>query len=174
MHISYQRVLKPNTFRTELFIQDMAQPHSIIGYPCFELTQCPHRCYCSTPYEPFKMRTLLFLEKQGSNYSFILFITENKGKLNNIENKSFNLTLVIPCVYLIRTRYKFQSNTTIYYIKYSYGNMFRLYRVIIRPSQRTDPMYQNLQCLLGSQTLAFEIPERTINFDTLDLFFVKA
>jgi len=36
---------------------------------------------------------------------------------------------------------KFQSNTTIYYKKYSYGNTFRLYRVIIRPSK------EQIQCI---------------------------
>ena len=31
------------------------------------------------------------------------------------------------------TRYKLQSNTTVYYTNYSYGNMFRHYWVIFRP-----------------------------------------
>jgi len=40
------------------------------------------------------------------------------------------------------TGYKFQSNTTIYYTKCSYSNMFRLYWVIIRPSK------EQIQCML--------------------------
>ena len=39
------------------------------------------------------------------------------------------------------TRYKFQSNITIYCTKYSYSNMFRLYWVIIRPSK------EQIQCI---------------------------
>ena len=54
-----------------------------------------------------------------------------------------HLMLVIPmCLsYLIRTRYKFQSNTMIYYTKYFYGNMFWLYWVVIRPSK------EKIQCI---------------------------
>jgi len=48
------------------------------------------------------------------------------------QNQAFDLS---------RTRYKFQSNTTIYYTKYSYGNMFRLYLVIFRPSK------EQVQCI---------------------------
>ena len=47
------------------------------------------------------------------------------GEMVAMSRNSLILTLVIPMC-LIHTRYKFQSNTTIYYTKYSYGNMFRL------------------------------------------------
>jgi len=86
MHIEYQRVTTTNTYRAELFVQDMTQPHWIIGSPCFELTLCPHRSYSPTPYEPLKMRKLIFLEKPGSNYPFMLLTTENKEKLKNPDN----------------------------------------------------------------------------------------
>jgi len=41
----------------------------------------------------------------------------------------------------MHTGYKFQSNTTIYYAKCPYGNMFRLCWVIIRPSK------EQIQCI---------------------------
>jgi len=37
------------------------------------------------------------------------------------------VVVVLVVVVLVHIRYKFQSNTTIYYTIYSYGNMFRLY-----------------------------------------------
>jgi hypothetical protein len=52
----------------------------------------------------------------------------------------FFVKIIWKCIY-IHTRYKFQSNTTIYYIKCSYGNMFRLYWIIIRPSK------EQIQCI---------------------------
>ena len=50
-------------------------------------------------------------------------------------------SLAPQCYIIVHTRYKFQSNTKIYYTKYFYGNMFRLYWVIIRPSK------EQIQCI---------------------------
>jgi len=50
-------------------------------------------------------------------------------------------TRIYHIIRIVRTRYKFQSNTAIYYTKYSYGNMFRLYWVIIRPCK------EQIQCI---------------------------
>jgi len=74
-------------------------------------------------------------------------------------------------VYLIHTRYKFQSNTAIYYTKHSYSNMFRLYWVIIRPSKEQTECIKIYSAFWDPKRKAFGIPECTINFDTLDLFF---
>jgi len=43
--------------------------------------------------------------------------------------------MFIQSINISQTKYKYQSNTPIYYTKYSYGNMFRLYWVTIRPSK---------------------------------------
>jgi len=57
----------------------------------------------------------------------------------NIPNFCHNLAPVTQ--YFIHIRYKFQSNTTVFLTKCSYGNMFRLYWVIIRPSK------EQIQCI---------------------------
>jgi len=55
------------------------------------------------------------------------------------ETSVWHSTFFIP-MYLIHSRYKFQSNT-IFYTKCFYGNKFRLYWVIIRPSK------EMIQCI---------------------------
>jgi hypothetical protein len=49
--------------------------------------------------------------------------------------KDFKITTSGAGLCLLIQGKKFQSNTTIYYAKCPYGNMFRLYWVIIRPSR---------------------------------------
>ena len=63
----------------------------------------------------------------------------------------------------VHTRYKFKSDTTVYYTKYSYGSMFWLYWVIIRPSK------EQIQCIKFYS--AFWDPKRLQYIDTMDLFF---
>jgi len=66
------------------------------------------------------------LEGWPSCWTVLVIFSQNcTGKCrNSVEKRT-----------VIDKRYKFQSNATIYYINYSYGNMFRLYWVIIRPSK---------------------------------------
>jgi hypothetical protein len=49
---------------------------------------------------------------------------------------------------------EFQWNTTIYYTKYSYGNMFRLYWVIIKPSKE---QIQYIRCAIASSSLRHRV-----------------
>jgi hypothetical protein len=62
----------------------------------------------------------------------------------NHEREDYVIQVLTTILYLkvqifrfnyLDTGYTFQSNTTIYYTNHSYGNMFRLYWVIITPSK---------------------------------------
>jgi hypothetical protein len=58
--------------------------------------------------------------------------------------------------------------------KYSYGNMFRLYWDDIRPSKEQNQCIKIYSAFWDPKRFplqAFGIPEFTINYDTLDLFF---